>query len=522
MTKLIVSCDGTWNTPDERQDDVPAPTNVVRLHNAISAADARGIPQRKYYHSGVGTDGTMLQRLAGGAYGAGISANIMSAYRWLADNYSAGDEIFLFGFSRGAFTARSVAGFVGACGLPDLSALAPAPAWARVQQAYEVYRLPAANRPPITWPRINSGAPDGAVPIQFIGVWDTVGALGIPDDLALLNLLDDPKKWSFHDTQLGAQVKIARHAVAIDEMRASFTPTFWTDAADQPLNDGQRVVQLWFPGVHCDVGGGYAACGLSDGALQWMIGEAVAAGLAVDPSYVSQLAPDPQGTLHDSVSGVFKALRTRPRNRPYLTRGSPWYHGSAVSRDANPPIAQSPYHPSSVRLKVGERSGPIDIYARNHWNEAGLFLEEGGTYQFEAKGEWIDSALASDANGRVMQGFHLGDVVHLVSNVLGKLERTYQNVTGNMDADFIGTRRVETANWFALIGVVANDGPQAGRSPHSDGSPYPHQTFLIGTGPTTLTIGPTEAGYLFAYANDAWHFYDNNRGSVALTVTRIS
>lgn len=523
MKTLIVSCDGTWNSPDQKQDDIPAPTNVVRLHNSLAKQDAAGNEQRKYYHPGVGTEGSKLERLGGGAYGLGIGRNIMSGYRWLADNYQTGDRIFLFGFSRGAYTARSLGGLIGCCGLPDLNGLSAPDAWARIEQAYNtIYRVPPKERPPVTWPVLSPGAGQAKIAIQFIGVWDTVGALGIPNDLALLNLIDDPAKWSFHDTNLGDNVRFARHAVAIDEFRASFTPTFWTDNQDNILNDGTRVRQLWFPGVHSDVGGGYAQAGLSDIALQWMIEEATQAGLAFQQSYCDQIKPDYLGLLHDSLGGAFKALRTRPRNRPVLTATSPAYHPSAYLRDQSPPITQSPYHHPTVTLKIGEASEPIEVYARNHWNETGLYLEDGATYEFTAAGEWLDKNIPCGPNGAKDGKFHFGEVMHLASALLGKAEVGLRKVSGNPDADVIGTRRAEDQPWFALIGAIANDGPERGRNPNPDGSPWAHQTFFIGAGPTQLTLKPTEAGYLYAFANDAWHFYENNRGSVTLTVKRIA
>lgn len=523
MKTLIVSCDGTWNSPDQKQDDIPAPTNVVRLHNAIAKRDTDGNEQRKYYHPGVGTEGSRLQRLGGGAYGLGISRNIMSGYRWIADNYEPGDRIFLFGFSRGAFTARSLGGLIGCCGLPDLTGLSPTASWERIEQVFNSgYRVPPAQRTAGTWPTLPPPPDETTIPIQFIGVWDTVGALGIPDDLALLNFLDDPAKWSFHDTTLGDNVRFARHAIAIDEMRASFTPTFWTDQQDNTLNDGTRVKQLWFPGVHSDVGGGYAHCGLSDLALEWMIEEAREAGLTFEESYCVQVKPDCQSLLHDSLSGAFKALHSRPRNRPMLTANSPHYHRSAFQRDQAPPITQSPYHRPTVVLAVGETSEPVDVYARNHWNETGLFLEDGATYEFSAKGEWVDKSIPCGPDGTEDGKFHIGEVVHLASSLLGKLETGFRQATGNTQADLIGTRRAEEFDWFALVGAVANDGPQTGKNPNPDGSPFAHQTFLIGSGPTKLTVKPTEGGYLYAFANDAWHFYENNRGSVTLTVKRLA
>jgi hypothetical protein len=519
MKKLIVSCDGTWNTAEQSDNEIPTPTNVVRLHNCLATVSEDGSGQLKYYHPGVGTDGGPLQRALGGAIGLGLDKNIMSAYHWLARHYTEGDQIFLFGFSRGAYTARSLAGLIGRCGLLSLGNLSATESWARVETAYsQGYRKRAPD-----W-RDSAWAVQKPL-ITFLGVWDTVGSLGLPDDFALLNLLDKTKNWSFHDTMLGAHIVKARHAVAMDEMRASFTPTLWTDENDHVLNDPDdsgRVRQLWFPGVHSDVGGGYVECGLSDIALDWMIRQARLSGLAFDPAFTKQIRPDHQGLLHDTLKGAFKAMRSRPRNRPLLSDTAA-YHPAAPLRDREPPVTQSPYHQPSVCLKPGESSAPIPIYARNHWNETGLFLEEGASYRFKAEGQWLDGNVPCGPGGTKDGKFKFGELVNVASSLFGKLEGAFKKITGNEQADFIGTRRSEQHPWLALIGAVANDGPQHGTNPSGDGSPYPHLSFLIGEGtPQPLVIKLTEAGYLYAYANDAWHFYANNRGSVTLTVTRVA
>jgi uncharacterized protein (DUF2235 family) len=157
MVNLVVCCDGTWNTPEHMDAGLPAPTNVVKIFNALAAIDAAGKEQKKYYHPGVGTDGSWWDRLLGGSAGEGLDKNIKSGYQWLARNYRAGDNIFLFGFSRGAFTARSLGGMITCCGLLDLSdnAISPDVAWKRVDS---VRLLPRAiGRNEIQTPR------DGAV-----------------------------------------------------------------------------------------------------------------------------------------------------------------------------------------------------------------------------------------------------------------------------------------------------------------------------------------------------------------------
>jgi hypothetical protein len=506
MKRLVVCCDGTWNTPDQQDEGRPAPTNVVRLYNCL-AASGGGVEQRSYYHPGVGTEGGPLKRTAGGAYGKGLGENIQSAYRWLASYYEPGDEIYLFGFSRGAFTVRSLAGMVAACHLLDLREVETPERWRRVKAAYENgYRETGDKRD--GWCQAGWAVHDLTVPIRFIGVWDTVGALGIPDDLALMNLLDKPEKWRFHDTTLGESVRTARHAIALDEMRASFTPTLWEHG------EGRDVRQVWFPGVHSDVGGGYADCRLSDGALRWMIDEAREAGLQFNDRIVGQVSGDPQGTLHDSVTGVFKGLRTRPRSVPPLEEGNPALHDSAVWRHRVPPIEQGPYR-SHRQLEPGDQQ-VVTVYARERWNDSGVYLPA-GEYEFLATGEWLDASVACGPGGTRDGHFQPAEIAHLAASTFGLVERAWKKVTGNDQADFWLTKRVEEAPWFALIGVIAND--SGGRGPGNDGSPHPHERFVIGEG-CRHTI--QRGGYFFGYANDAWSKYENNRGGVKLTIHRTA
>jgi hypothetical protein len=507
MKRLVVCSDGTWNTPDQEEYGKPCPTNVVRLRNCIAEIGDDGVEQRVYYHPGVGTEGGWFSRSAGGAYGKGLDQNIKSAYSWLATNYEDGDRVYFFGFSRGAYTVRSLGGMISACGLLDLREIAATEAWARIEKAYdECYRVTKERRGrwfEDSWPFHFGGRP---VPIELIGVWDTVGALGIPNDMGLLNLLDDPERWRFHDTALGKNVVRARQAMALDEERASFTPTRWDPDPDRD------IVQLWFAGVHADVGGGYGDCGLADIALKWMIGEAEEAGLFFRPKAVAQVADDFRGTLHHSATGVFRALRTRPRGVPSVSHGNTSLHPSVLERHLDPPITQAPYRPTRT-LPVGEKTR-VQVYARERWNATGVFLEP-GEYGLAAWGEWLDSRIRSGPGGTKDGTFYVGEVMHVIGSAWGGLERVWKKVTGNEQADFLGSRRVEDVPWMALVGVVAND---RGRSnPDNDGSPHPHQRFLIGEG-TTLTV--KQGGYLYAFANDAWATYDNNRGSVTLEIER--
>ena len=517
MANIVVCCDGTWNTPDDLDAGVAAPTNVVKIYNALAEKDGEEIPQKKYYHPGVGTDGGWWNKVAGGGAGDGLDQHIKGAYHWLARNYRPEDKIFLFGFSRGAFTVRSLGGMIAKCGLLDLSdpTIGADEAWLEVDKIFLAYRnsddsaksLKLYNRAD------KSKSSAGTTPIHFIGVWDTVGALGIPDDMALLNLLDRVKDHSFHDTNLSKHVLHARHALAMDERRATFTPTFWTNLDQHP-----DAKQIWFPGVHSDVGGGYGIVGLSNGALLWMIEEASAVdiGLAFRPKAVQQVVPDILGMLHDSVTTVFKALKTIPRCVPNVAddAAADRFHPSARDRFKNPPIQQANFWPSRALAK-GE-SITVDVFARERWNYAGVFLDGGCKFKFTANGQWRDASIKCGPGGTEDNNFQIGEVVQIAASGLGKVEQLYRKATGNEHADFWWTKRNEGLPWFALIGVVAN-GPGA----DSRGNPSPHREFLIGE-KANLTLEAGKGGYLYAYANDAWQAYGNNTGSVSLTVTRVA
>lgn len=505
---LVVCCDGTWNTPDQKENGLPAPTNVVKLHNLCVVDDA----QLTYYHPGVGTNGGLLDKAFGGGMGSGLSRNIQSAYGWLCQNYAPGDRIFLFGFSRGAYTARSLGGFVTRCGLLNPAGLAADELWTRVGKLYDIgYRKRKQNDKALAgYAYIPGPLAEGKIDVHMIGVWDTVGALGVPDDMVLLDqLIDDPRKYRFHDTDLSPSVRHARHAVAMDEMRASFAPTLWTGV--QPPLDGS-VKQLWFAGTHCDVGGGHAHCGLSDGALQWMVDEAVLVGLRVNPSLITQIQPDPRGILHDSATGVWELLRTQPRAAPEVTAANV---GVTLSkqvweRHTAPPISQAPYWPSATLAPGQQRS--VDIFARQHWNATGLYLEAGVSYSFAATGEWLDSSIPCGPGGCSDGKFHVGEVAQAFGTAVGGLEKIYKKLTKKAQADWWGTKRVEEADWFQLIGMVANQDNVDG-----SGTPPEGEIIKIGKG---CPFTPQRGGYLFCFANDAWKFYGNNHGSVRLTISR--
>lgn len=509
MANLVISCDGTWNTADQQEGGVPTPTNVCRLHTCVAEQNAKGVAQRKYYHPGVGTDPGLVNKVLGGGIGLGLDRNIQSAYAWLCRNYQPGDAIYLFGFSRGAYTVRSLGGLTTRCGLLDLAGIADQEAWKRVEAVFRNgYRERKETREDWIgrgWKFHQSAPGSHDIGIHLIGVWDTVGALGIPDHLGLLNLLDDPSKYKFHDTMLSDKVAHGRHAIALDEMRGAFQATLWTK-----VKPGRDVKQVWFPGVHSDVGGGYRETGLSDGALKWMIEEATALELGFNEQMTKQITPDCRGLLHESLDGLFKHLPSQPRSAPLLhEEGSPRLHSSLVERRHSPPIAQAPYG-DSRSMTAGERA-TMPIFAIKPWNATGIYLEAGATYRFEAEGQWLDRTTRSGPGGMEDGKFEPADVINALSDMLGQAEILFKRITGNKATDFWGSKRHEELKWFQLVGAVANGASE-------DEEMGVDEVIPIGDG---CDYKPKRSGYLYAYANDAWNFYGNNRGSVQLTVTRI-
>lgn len=252
MGKKIIFClDGTWDTPQSN-------TNVYKMFKAILSLE----DQLTFYDDGLGTDGFPLERLIDGALGNGLFEKIKASYKKIAEVYKKGDDIFLFGFSRGAYIARSLAGMISICGLPALFFDEDL-----VQKAFKAYRHPYLRKDILK--SLNHYELIQA-PIKMVGVWETVGSLGIPSVFGKIGPL-----YGFLDTSLHPNIEHAYHAVAIDEKRQSFHPTLWSPSSSPK----QTLEQVWFPGVHGDVGGGYKETGLSDICLGWMMKKASQLGL---------------------------------------------------------------------------------------------------------------------------------------------------------------------------------------------------------------------------------------------------
>lgn len=288
--RIALFLDGTWNTVGDN-------TNVWRLKALCADHGSDGVPQLQYYSTGLGT--LVGEKLLGGMFGYGLDRAVIEAYKWLVEAYESGDEIFIFGFSRGAYTARSLAGFISLCGL--LRPGAPL----GIRQLYDRYRRNDAVS--TIWKlreARNAGAASQvleerwmldyamAVPIKMIGVWDSVGALGIPfGDIPGVS----KDTFKFLHTGLRTSQENAYHAVAIDEHRKAFAPTLWTKkirngvptsqmAAPRPLSS---VEQRWFVGAHANVGGGCRSDLLAQIPLRWLMQKASSHGLTFRTDIVS-------------------------------------------------------------------------------------------------------------------------------------------------------------------------------------------------------------------------------------------
>jgi uncharacterized protein (DUF2235 family) len=307
VKRVIVCCDGTWNDTDRQSED----TNVFRMARAIHATQETDALQITLYLRGVGTSGLRIERLIEGGIGLGVDDNIRSAYMFIAQNYVPKDEIFLFGFSRGAYTVRSLAGLISACGVLRREKLGDLPL------AWTYYRSDPPPHSPQEFQRKYQTDCHANAEIKFLGVWDTVGALGVPGGLFSA---EEARKFAFHDTGPSKAMKHGCQALAIDEHRHEFVPTLWTE----PAPDGVEIEQVWFAGAHADVGGGYVTRTLADIPLVWMARKAEQDGLKLDWTCL----PDPNAlqdlaASHDSSSGLFSFDRFSPTFREVLQRPFP-------------------------------------------------------------------------------------------------------------------------------------------------------------------------------------------------------
>lgn len=295
MGKRIAFCaDGTW-------DSETSQTNVYKLFKLLTVT----ADQMPFYDDGVGANLEPVEKFLGGAFGIGLFNKIKQAYTKISQVYESGDQVYVFGFSRGAYVARSLAGMIVACGLPTKNFTDDL-----VDTAFQAYR-DKENRAQIL-DKLKDRNMENAR-ITMLGVWETVGALGIPSLFGGV----DPLKYGFLDTTIHPNVLSAYHAVSIDEKRMEFPPTLWTSTPAP----GQTIEQVWFSGVHSDVGGGEPSDGsgttmLSGISLAWMIERASKLGLKFDQDALADypFPLDPKYAL-DKIHASWTPLWGFPRHR---------------------------------------------------------------------------------------------------------------------------------------------------------------------------------------------------------------
>lgn len=515
MKHIVICCDGTGNEFGATN------SNVIKLYQALDRK-ADGITV--YYHPGVGTMGAknaltevgkVWTQFRGLAFGYGLSENIADAYRFLMHVYEPEDRIFVFGFSRGAYTARAL------CGMLQMFGLLTPGADGQIPYAMRLFKR--GNSRLFSGLHARSNKFEIARAFKdtfcreckpyFAGLWDTVSSVGWILDPVGLKPGGLPYTHSLED------VAVIRHAVSIDERRAFFRQNL---VAVQP---GRDIKEVWFAGVHSDVGGSYpeGESGLSKISLRWMVREAALAGLAFDSAVVDQIfgsdaahaIPLPNGLMHNSLTpawwlGEFWPKFTKhrvspPGVMPQKFKGHPrmnlfrrrcipsgaHIHESVFTRMATVAGYKPPNIPASfskepdldssmpypIRLDPG-KTLQAAIFAQPKWNDTRVEIHKGETYRFEATGTWYDASICCHANGYPSRslGFRI-------------TERW---------------RRYPQGNWFALIGAIGQN--EATSFPIDLQNPVPV---------------PAD-GVLHCYANDLPFAYGNNSGCLKLTITRIS
>jgi len=380
MAKNIVLClDGTWNGPDTRATDGSAtPTNVQKVFESLkgsaplaptdnekeisAAADGAFPAQAAKYIHGVGNMDNFIARVCDGALGIGLVARIIRGYTYLSRNYVPGDNIYIVGFSRGAYTARALAGFVVHQGLLDWQAMqlqegteesysAGLAAWGQYKATLNAGNQSILHGLAMAITDLHDKFEEGLhpapalrfvedVPVQAVGVWDTVGALGIPDVQEEDGTEVRADVFEFADNQLSSDVKFGFHAVAADEQRVDFTPTLWDD------RDG--VAQFIFPGAHADVGGGYpdTESGLSNGPLAWMARQLASVGVRFEQ--LPPGMPDPEAMQHRPWSNGGPAATAYRHFPPGLTLSQRVLQRMAAGPVPVEGLEDTPYRPENL------------------------------------------------------------------------------------------------------------------------------------------------------------------------------
>ncbi|MFN4089317.1 MAG: DUF2235 domain-containing protein [Alphaproteobacteria bacterium] len=526
---IVVCCDGTGNRPEQEEEGSPATTNVWKIYRGLACDET----QVTWYQAGVGSDTSTTARQARrthrildavgaetgatvaatwsrvvqmveGGFGVGVSEGVIRGYAEIVRQYRPGDRIYLVGFSRGAFTARCIAGVISRAGVLRAENIRYVP---EVVQLYRMRETPADGLD------LDPNLFHAGVRIEVLGVFDTVAALGVPLWGWWFRVFPIWKNAPFA-TDPARSCRFVYHALAMDERRSQFFPTLFDPPGDEA---DTRLEQRWFRGAHADVGGGYAATGLSDIALGWMMDALERHGLRFRQDARADMRPDPLARVHDELSRnpSWKLFGSWPRwhpvpggeTGPHATR----LHESVAERAEK--IQTRLGRPDMRRLLPGERTEFV-TEAHREWDRTGFVVEQGATYRLTyLGGQWRDAETpVSGPAGRRPVG---GDVRR-----------------------FLGfMRRLPAAEWMCLIATVAH--PRRWEVTErgwrelfryffvTDPKELTEQLAPIGRdlekpGDAVLLRNETHGGLLHLFANDWWQTAGNNSGGIRLRIERLS
>ena len=348
---IVVLSDGTG-----QEGGVGFNTNIYKIFNMLEDRTQRQIA---FYDSGLGTD---RKKIAGLIAGAGISKNILDCYKFIFENYEAGDKIYLFGFSRGAATVRSLSSFIHLFGIlpksrPDL-----------IDKAFNIYKISNDSKRENKSKEFINSHHTMWTRIHFIGCFDTVAALGFP--YKLLNAIVEIIPWyrnNFHNFKLSESIENAYHALSIDDERKTFHPVLWDPEIIHTEKLNQKLLQVWFLGMHTDVGGGYKDCDLSDITLVWMLDKAVQHGIRIYPKHQVEINELPDGIMNNSRKGGYsrffkRKIRYWPSNRIDI----PIIHDSVFNRKKNVNNLDDPIYKSWI-LDNESKKEPWIKYKDQSW-----------------------------------------------------------------------------------------------------------------------------------------------------------
>lgn len=519
--RIVIFCDGTSNKPDQTSDGEPAPTNVYRLFRDLRKDET----QTAWYDAGVGTEtssqavkGALAGRIAAmigwvqgsqgaglyvklrtiieAGFGVGITENIVQAYTEIVRQYQPGDRIYLIGFSRGAYTARCVAGVIRRCGLLTAENIRYCPDVVRLFRT----RKDTTRNVPIRPELVHKDLPA----IEFLGLFDTVGSLGVPLWGWWFNF-----RLFFRNTPLSTDPSPicvhVYHAMAMDERRSQFFPTPFDKTQTATGTWRKTFEQLWFRGCHCDVGGGYVDHGLADVALEWMYKAGIAHGLVFKGKLLTELQPDPLARMHDELQ----------RQPAWRLMGS-WPRWHPVDADLHPSVTERANAVHALgrhdMQTVGANPAKFIVGAQREWDRTGLVLESGARYLLTwTGGQWRDqNCPPCDPTGQA--GWEL---VRLF---------------------FRFRRRLPKHNYMMLCISIAHprqwplrEGGLARLLRYvfwRDPSEMREQVAPVGCDldmhNSVIIANNGPAGMLYAFANDAWMTAGNNSGRLEMTIERLT